>query len=61
MDLPIIIRAHFSNDHRCTAGTLEAKVNFFGLLATESLTAFTLSGHLAVSFLPDLGCLLTSC
>ena len=29
--------------------------NFFGLLATESLTPFTLSGHLAVSFLPDLG------
>ena len=29
--------------------------NFFGLLPTESLTASTLSGYLAVDFLPDLG------
>ena len=28
---------------------------FFGLPPTESLTASTLSGHLAVNFLPDLG------
>ena len=29
--------------------------NFFGLLPIEFLTATTLSGHLAVNFLPDLG------
>ena len=29
--------------------------DFFGLLPTESLTASTLSGHLAVNFLPDQG------
>jgi hypothetical protein len=28
---------------------------FFGLLRTESLTAFTLSSDLAVGFLPELG------
>ena len=30
------------------------RVDFFGLLPTESLTASTLSGHLAVNFQPDL-------
>jgi hypothetical protein len=30
-------------------------MDFFGLLPTESLAAFTLSGDLAVGFLPELG------
>ena len=46
------IRAHVPNDHRCAASTLEADEQS----CQSSLTAFTLSGHLAVKFPARSGC-----
>ena len=51
-----IILEESSNDVRVKPSSWERlRREFFRLLPTESLTASTLSGHLAVSFLPDLG------
>ena len=44
----------FCNDARERPSSWERlRKDFFGLLPTESLTSSTLSGHLAVNFLPD--------
>ena len=54
--LDLELKILLCNDARERPSSWEClRRDFFGLLPTEYLTASTLSGYLAVNFLPDLG------